>query len=498
MGSKVAARELMQAAGVPSSRGRPSRSRRRRRSLRLGEELGWPLAIKASAGGGGKGLKVVALAPTRSSARSSRRAARARRTSPTRRSTSSATSRIPRHVEVQVLADAHGNVDPPRRARLHDPAPAPEARRGDAVAGGDAGAARRGSARSPSTRRAPSATVGAGTIEGLLDRDGNYYFLEMNTRIQVEHTVTELVTGIDLVREQVLVAAGEPLAFAQEDVRLRGHAIECRINAEDVSRGFLPTPGPITRYREPAGPGVRVDSGVVEGGGGPRALRPAGREARRLGRRPRARAAAHAARARGVRDRGRDDAARLPPGAARAPVLRRGRDVPRPRRVGAAGAAGGAVVSSDNERSRAARTARLRERVVAVELDGRRFEVRGARARAAVRRARAPAARARGRRGAAARRATRSSARCRAPCSPSRSRTGTSVARGPGHLRRRGDEDGERDRGSPRRQSSAALAVAAGEPVTSGQVICVVRSGRRDRPVAARPSASYARRRRRG
>jgi acetyl-CoA/propionyl-CoA carboxylase biotin carboxyl carrier protein len=105
----------------------------------------------------------------------------------------------------------------------------------------------------------------AGTVEGLLDTDGNYYFLEMNTRIQVEHTITELVTGIDLVREQVLIAAGERLSFAQENVRFSGHAIECRINAEDPANGFLPMPGTITAYREPGGPGVRVDSGVREG-----------------------------------------------------------------------------------------------------------------------------------------------------------------------------------------------------------------------------------------
>src|SRR5207244_10282473 len=107
----------------------------------------------------------------------------------------------------------------------------------------------------------------AGTIEGLLSPEGDYFFMEMNTRIQVEHTVTELVTGVDLVREQVLVAAGEPLSLRQEEVEIRGHAIECRINAEDPSNGFLPSPGRVTSYREPGGPGVRVRSGVTAGAG---------------------------------------------------------------------------------------------------------------------------------------------------------------------------------------------------------------------------------------
>src|SRR5437763_1069286 len=170
----------------------------------------------------------------------------------------------PRHVEVQVLADAHGAVVhlgerdctiQRRHQKLVEETPSPAV---DASLRERIGAIAVDAARAAGYRS-------AGTIEGLLTREGEYFFMEMNTRIQVEHTVTELVTGVDLVREQVLVAAGEPLWLRQEDVRVNGHAIECRINAEDVSAGFRPSPGRITAYREPGGPGVRVDSGVSAG-----------------------------------------------------------------------------------------------------------------------------------------------------------------------------------------------------------------------------------------
>jgi acetyl-CoA/propionyl-CoA carboxylase biotin carboxyl carrier protein len=263
MGSKVEARRLMEAAGVPVIPGTTDPVESAAEVAALGEEHGWPLAIKASAGGGGKGLKVV-----RSPEEAERALASARREGEAY--FGDATVYVerfledPRHVEVQVLADAHGAVVhlgerdctiQRRHQKLVEETPSPavgqELRERIGAIAVDA-------ARAVGYR-------GAGTIEGLLDCDGNYFFLEMNTRIQVEHTVTELVTGIDLVREQVLVAGGEPLSFEQEDVRFSGHAIECRINAEDPAAGFLPTPGTITAYREPAGPGVRVDSGVTAG-----------------------------------------------------------------------------------------------------------------------------------------------------------------------------------------------------------------------------------------
>ena len=263
MGSKVAARELMRSAGVPIIPGTTEPVTSAAEVSRLGDEFGWPLAIKASAGGGGKGLKIV-----ESAGEAERAFAAAQREGESYFADSTVYVEKfiadPRHVEVQVLADDHGNVlhlgerdctIQRRHQKLVEetpsPAVGPELRERIGRIAVDA-------ARAVGYRS-------AGTIEGLLDREGNYWFLEMNTRIQVEHTVTELVTGVDLVREQVLVAAGEPTSLRQEELSFRGHAIECRINAEDASSGFLPTPGVLTRYREPAGPGVRVDSGVVEG-----------------------------------------------------------------------------------------------------------------------------------------------------------------------------------------------------------------------------------------
>jgi acetyl-CoA/propionyl-CoA carboxylase biotin carboxyl carrier protein len=263
MGSKIAARERMASANVPIIPGTTAPVETADEVIRLGEEYGWPIAIKASAGGGGKGLKVVA-----GPEEAERAFAAARREGESY--FSDATVYVekfiedPRHVEVQVLADEHGNVVhlgerdctiQRRHQKIVEetPSPAVSVDLRERIGSIAVDAARAVGYRS------------AGTIEGLLGRDGNYWFLEMNTRIQVEHTITELVTGVDLVREQVLIAAGEPTSVRQDELRFSGHAIECRINAEDPANGFLPSPGVITTYREPAGPGVRMDSGVIEG-----------------------------------------------------------------------------------------------------------------------------------------------------------------------------------------------------------------------------------------
>src|SRR5437667_30392 len=263
MGNKTAARMAMQQAGVPIIPGTTEPLASADELLALGDEVGYPLLIKAAAGGGGKGMEVVeAPGDAEEAFERAQRQGQSYFANPDVYVEKLIVD--PRHVEVQVLADAHGNVVhlgerdctiQRRHQKLIEETPSPavdqELRQRIGAIGVEA-------ARACGYRS-------AGTIEGLLTRDGDYFFMEMNTRIQVEHTVTEMVTGLDLVREQILVALGEPLSLRQEDVELRGHAIECRINAEDAARGFLPAPGVVTVYREPAGPGVRVDSGVAEG-----------------------------------------------------------------------------------------------------------------------------------------------------------------------------------------------------------------------------------------
>jgi len=263
MGNKTAARTAMKNASVPIIPGTTDPVGSVEELLTLGEEIGYPLLIKAAAGGGGKGMEEV---------HSPEQAEKAFETAQRQGQSYFANPDVyveklivdPRHVEVQVLADGHGNVIhlgerdctmQRRHQKLVEETPSP--------AVDDELRARIGSIGVEAARACGYRS--AGTIEGLLTRDGDYFFMEMNTRIQVEHTVTEMVTGLDLVREQLRVALGEPLSVTQEEVELRGHAIECRINAEDASKGFLPAPAPVTGYREPSGPGVRVDSGVAAG-----------------------------------------------------------------------------------------------------------------------------------------------------------------------------------------------------------------------------------------
>ncbi len=263
MGSKTRARQAMKAAGVPIIPGTTDPVGSAEEVVALGEEIGYPLIIKAAAGGGGKGMKVVRDADEAAQAFES-----AQREGQSYFSDASVyVERYledPRHVEVQVLADAHGNVIhlgerdctiQRRHQKLIEETPSP--------AVGEELRNRIGKIAIDAARAAGYRS--AGTIEGLLAPDGSYYFMEMNTRIQVEHTITEVVAGVDIVRAQVQIADGERLEFTQDQIRLQGHAIECRINAEDIANGFLPSPGTITVYREPSGPGVRVDSAVTEG-----------------------------------------------------------------------------------------------------------------------------------------------------------------------------------------------------------------------------------------
>lgn len=267
MGSKVGARQLMTAAGVPVVPGATPADQSTDGVLAAAVQIGFPVLVKASAGGGGKGMRVLR---DTGGAGESIDAARREALAAFGDGTLYVERLIerPRHVEIQVFGDSHGTVVhlferecsiQRRHQKVIEESPSPvltpwlRARMGEAAVA---------AARAVSYRN-------AGTVEFLLEGEGNdarFYFLEMNTRLQVEHPVTEGVTGVDLVHAQLAVAAGEPLPWTQASLAQRGHAIECRVYAEDPGQGFIPQAGRLLLYREPAGPGIRVDAGIVEGG----------------------------------------------------------------------------------------------------------------------------------------------------------------------------------------------------------------------------------------
>jgi acetyl-CoA/propionyl-CoA carboxylase biotin carboxyl carrier protein len=262
MGSKTKAREIMAEAGVPIVPGATEPAKDLEAAKQQAEEAGYPVACKAAGGGGGKGFR-VAMTPDDLADAFEGAAREGEKFFSDDRVYVERYLEDPRHVEVQVLADSHGNVIhlgerdcsiQRRHQKVIEEAPGPQV---DAEMRERIGKIATEAAAAVGYR-------GAGTVEGMQVGE-EYFFLEMNTRVQVEHCVTEMVTGIDIVREQVLVAAGEALSVGQDEVELRGHAIECRINAEAAHKKFAPAPGAITSYREPAGPGVRVDSGVEAG-----------------------------------------------------------------------------------------------------------------------------------------------------------------------------------------------------------------------------------------
>jgi acetyl-CoA carboxylase biotin carboxylase subunit len=263
MGDKATARRTMVELGVPTVPGSDGVVSDPQEAARIADEIGYPVMVKASAGGGGKGMRVV---PDAESFERLYQAAK------TEAKAAFGDDDIylekcivePRHIEFQIFGDRHGRVVhlgerdcsiQRRHQKLIEEAPSP--------------------ALTPELRKEMGDVavlaakgidyVGAGTVEFLLDSDGSFYFIEMNTRIQVEHPVTEVTTGLDLVKEQVRVAAGEPLSFPEEEVVLRGHAIEFRVNAEDADRNFAPCPGQIVTFHPPGGPGVRLDTHIYSG-----------------------------------------------------------------------------------------------------------------------------------------------------------------------------------------------------------------------------------------
>ncbi len=263
MGDKATARRLAQEAGVPTVPGSPGTIEDPEEALAFAQEIGFPVIIKATAGGGGKGMRIAqdpdqfiqvfGLAQNEALAAFGNGAVYVEKY-----------LQQPRHVEIQVMGDGFGKVVhlgerdcsvQRRHQKLVEESPSPAV---------DAELRRRMGAAAVALA-SNIGYCGAGTIEFLLDTDGRFYFMEMNTRIQVEHPVTEMVTSFDLVKEQIRVAAGEAVSFLGDGTRLRGHAIECRINAEDPYRNFQPSPGLITAYHPPGGPGIRVDTHVYAG-----------------------------------------------------------------------------------------------------------------------------------------------------------------------------------------------------------------------------------------
>ena len=263
MGSKTRARQQMEKAGVPfvpgTSRGLDSAEQ----AEQVAAKIGYPVMLKAAAGGGGKGMRLVQAPGELKSALQSAQS-EAERAFGDREVYIEKAIINPRHIEMQVLADEHGNTVylgerecsiQRRHQKVLEEAPSPIV---------DPDMRRRMGEVAVRVARAANYT-NAGTVEFLVDREKNFYFLEMNTRLQVEHPVTELITGLDLVHLQIRIADGEKLPFTQEDVQIRGHAIECRIYAEDPDNNYFPSPGKITLLLSPSGPGIRRDSGMYEG-----------------------------------------------------------------------------------------------------------------------------------------------------------------------------------------------------------------------------------------
>ncbi len=263
MGVKTEARALMEAAGVPVVPGFQADGADDRAFLAAADRIGYPVMVKASGGGGGKGIRIVEAAADLPEALAAARREADHAFGDARVFLERYIARG-RHIEVQVLADQHGQTVhlferecsiQRRHQKIIEETPSPMLTPALRTRMGEAAAA---------AARAVG-YVNAGTVEFIADEAGAFYFLEMNTRLQVEHPVTELVTGVDLAQLQIRIAAGEPLPFAQDDLRQHGHAIECRVYAEDPTSGFLPSTGPLALAVEPEGPGVRVDAGVVSG-----------------------------------------------------------------------------------------------------------------------------------------------------------------------------------------------------------------------------------------